>query len=490
MPFSVTNPRICRFYEENPAINFESINLIFIDLFEKLSLDINHNVIQTEILSAIHANNHKLTDINNSISSMKENVVKTQNDIYATMLTKFNDTKKEYIDDIKYILQQNNYENLSSMLDKNNTMLFDKTTLLLNDVIPKNQKDFYNQVNELLTGFYKSIADDTKQLSKVMDSQSIKDFISNFEIKSSLMLQNVQQPIYSYISASEDRINNNINTVKEGNTIQQTIISELSSILTQLQQPKPTSTVHTPITSVLTKLYNTAEISLHNSGNQNGNTLLKRLRKTNILIQNKDSDNNIGLDEIDQFMQSIEDQNCNGIFLSHKSGIVSKKNFQLEVHNNNVIVFVHNAEYSPCKIELAIAIIDNLSSKLRQYKGKTEEDYAIPKEVLDTINNEYQLFISQKNAIIDVFKESQRKVLAQIDELRFPSLDKFLSTKYAAPIQKPGLKCDLCKSFSGNNLKALAAHKRGCMRKRVLAPSNQLTVNNTVNNNTNANTIL
>jgi hypothetical protein len=53
-------------------------------------------------------------------------------------------------------------------------------------------------------------------------------------------------------------------------------------------------------------------------------------------------------------------------------------------------------------------------------------------------------------------------------------LDKFLSTKYSAPIQKPGLKCDLCKSFSGNNLKALAAHKRGCIRKNNLSQQTKL----------------
>jgi len=91
-------------------------------------------------------------------------------------------------------------------------------------------------------------------------------------------------------------------------------------------------------------------------------------------------------------------------------------------------------------------------------------------------NNEYQLFLSQKNALFEVFKESQKKVFAQIDEIRFPSLDKFLSTKYAAPIQKPGLKCDLCKLFNANNLKALAAHKRGCARKNTNSNSNILKV--------------
>jgi hypothetical protein len=488
MPFSITNPRICQFYEENPNIDFESINLIFIDLFEKLALDANSSIMQTEILSAIKINNNKLTDINQSIVSMKENLSTTQSDTYANMFKQFIQMKKEYIEDVKDIFQQHTHENISPLLDKNNSILFDKTCILLNDVIPKNQTQFCNQINESLTGFYKSINDETKSLSKSIDAQSLKDFIQNFEIKSSLMLQNVQQPIFSYISASEDRINNSINTMKEGNAFQQSM-QELATILNQMQQSNNIQNP-TPMTNILTKLYNSAEISLHNSGTQNGITLLKRIRKNNILIQNKDAETNISMDDVDQFMQAIEDQNCNGIFLSHKSGIVSKKNFQLEIHNNNVIVFVHNAEYSPVKIELAISIIDNLSGKLRQFRSKVEDDCAIPKEVLDTINNEYQLFISQKNAVIEVFKESQRKVLTQIDELRFPSLDKFLSTKYSAPIQKPGLKCDLCKSFSGNNLKALAAHKRGCIRKRGLAPSNILTNNNNIMNATNTNTIL
>ena len=30
---------------------------------------------------------------------------------------------------------------------------------------------------------------------------------------------------------------------------------------------------------------------------------------------------------------------------------------------------------------------------------------------------------------------------------------------------KNGHRCDLCKNFNANNLKALAAHKRGCARK-------------------------
>jgi hypothetical protein len=129
------------------------------------------------------------------------------------------------------------------------------------------------------------------------------------------------------------------------------------------------------------------------------------------------------------------------------------------------MVYVHNGNYSQDKIKNAIDIIDNLSIKMREYNGEHSNDFTIDKDVLDEINKEYQLFISQKEGIINSMKDHQKKMFSQIDDFKFPVLDKYLSTKYSAPIHKPGLKCDLCKVFNANNLKALAAHKRGCTRK-------------------------
>jgi hypothetical protein len=254
--------------------------------------------------------------------------------------------------------------------------------------------------------------------------------------------------------------------------IQKEYISHVNKSIDN-KENNPTLSQEKHLSTVLTKMYNSSEV--HNQ-NKNTNTtttgpiLLKRQRKYNILISNKDMEDNISLEEVQAFFTLIDEQNCNGIFISQNSGIFGKKNYQIELHNNNIVVFVHHGQYNPAKIEIAVDIIDQLSSKMRQFKHQTDEECTISKELLDTINNEYQLFLSQKTAVIEVFKESQKKVLSQIDEIRFPSLDKYLATKYSAPLQKPGLKCDLCKSFSGNNLKALAAHKRGCIRKLAISP--------------------
>jgi hypothetical protein len=294
--------------------------------------------------------------------------------------------------------------------------------------------------------------------------------------KENITATTINSQIYSFISASEDRINTNINTLKDGNVVLQNaqtrFMSELGEIFNKFRD-NDTCEKHNDrqLSNVLTKMYNSAEVHNPNkANNKNGLILLKRQRKSNILIDNKDTDENVSAEEVQNFLTNIDEQNCNGIFISQRSGIFGKKNYQIELHNNNIIVFVHNGNYNSSKIETAVDVIDQLSSKMRQFKHQTEDDCAIPKDMLDTINNEYQLFLSQKTAVVDVFKESQKKVLSQIDEIRFPTLDKYLSTKYSAPIQKPGLKCDLCKSFSANNLKALAAHKRGCIRKQ--APAN------------------
>lgn len=401
MKLDITNPRITQFYKANPSISFEAVNLIFVDLFEKLLTDMNqamNNTVHSQLLCNLSENNQQIHSLTSSIGVLKDTVKKMNSDLPSNMVSSIMDIKKEYIEETKNIVSNN-----------------------------------------------------------------------ALDIKSSLLLQNVQQPIYSFISATEDRIHSDINSLKENNqnqqVIQTKILSELDNIFNKFRTAQVSQQIcDRQITQVLTKLYTTAEISI-----QSGTIVLKRQRKTNILIDNKDSEENVSVDDINRFISNIDEQHCNGIFISQQSGISTKKNYQIEIHNSNILVFIHNAEYSPAKIEIAIDIIDNISSKMRQFKPSHMEDCAIPKDILDAINNEYQIFVSQKAAVVEVFKESQKKVLTQIDEFRFPALDKFLSTKYSAPIQKPGLKCDLCKSFCGNNLKALAAHKRGCARKNSIA---------------------
>jgi hypothetical protein len=218
---------------------------------------------------------------------------------------------------------------------------------------------------------------------------------------------------------------------------------------------------------VFNKMYSTAEFVLQETTEKSVRFSMKRYMKPAILFECIDVEENVNSDKIAEFYKWVEEKNCHGVFVSQRSGFSSKPNYLIEYHRGNFVLFVHAAYYSPEKIKIAVDVIDTVSSKLKELNTGGRDDNNISKAVLDEINKEYQLFISQKEALVNLYKDCQKKVLSQIDEIRFPSLDKYLSTKYTNTVQKPGFKCDMCKAFNANNLKALAAHKRGCARKMI-----------------------
>ena len=265
---------------------------------------------------------------------------------------------------------------------------------------------------------------------------------SNNSINSQIMKEHFQDPISTLLSSCEQRI---INSIKNPTR-------------------KPIHNSGYQFKYILNQMFCSSDV-MQISNNIGLYTLvMKRPNKPKLLFANKDNELNIETDDINNFIKFVEENNCHGVFVSQNSGISSKPNYHIDYFNGNMIVYIQNTDYSSEKIKIAIDIIDNLSGKLHEF-NKQNDDNSIPTCVLNDINKEYQLFISQKEALVGVYKDCQKKVLSQIDELRFPCLDKYLSTKFTTQIQKQGFKCDLCKAFNANNLKALAAHKRGCIRK-------------------------
>ena len=469
----ITDKNVCSFYKEHPYVDVNSINRLCVELLNS-ALNNNNEIVTNnfhqKILSEISENNRVVSLLQDTMTSMKT-------DNLHSFITEMTDIKDDYLEELKTMVITETTDKITSIMEANNSNLLNKTVDVIRNIIPNLNTKQSEDINRSLYSFQKAIASDTQTLLKSVDTHSLKEYMNNFELKSSLMLQNIQQPILCSITASEERITNNVKSIKDNITdtdeIHKTMFNSINSILTT---DKPidkntykNSTTNYHFISVLTKSFGSADISSKIFGMNTPTTVMKRIRKPDILIQNYELDTNVSSDEMASFMNVLSDENKCGIMVSQYSGISNKNDFQIEFHTNNVIIFVHNSEYSNHKIEAAVNIIDHLYFKLHQFnKTGINDDFTIPKDILETINNEYQMFMTQKLAVIDVLKESQKKVIAQIDEIKFPSLDKYLSGKYSAPIIKSGLKCDICKYYSANNLKALAAHKRGCMRKHGL----------------------
>ena len=75
--------------------------------------------------------------------------------------------------------------------------------------------------------------------------------------------------------------------------------------------------------------------------------------------------------------------------------------------------------------------------------------------------------------MVVLLRDFQKKMSAQIDDIKFPELDKYLSQKYAY-VKSVCFTCDLCNNFSASSKQSLSAHKRGCSKK------NKSTVENTI----------
>ena len=153
----IQNKRIIEFYSQNPSINFEAVNLIFVDLFEKLLGDMNsamNSTINSQILSTVG-------DIKSQFNTLNSSVSKLNSEISNNISLKFQESKREYIEDIKSIISNNfsqNSDKLSVLLQQNTSQLVDKTTLLMNDVVPKSNELYYKQLSESISIFQKSMS--------------------------------------------------------------------------------------------------------------------------------------------------------------------------------------------------------------------------------------------------------------------------------------------------------------------------------------------
>ena len=125
-------------------------------------------------------------------------------------------------------------------------------------------------------------------------------------------------------------------------------------------------------------------------------------------------------------------------------------------------------------MKLAINIIDHLGPIIKNKTNDYEE--SISSEILFQINKEYQELASQKLNLISSIKKTQQDLIQQVQKMDMPSLTNYLDNKFANT-GKIGFKCDLCNNFIGKNAKALAAHKRGCIKKHATITTEVQTTN-------------
>jgi len=476
---AVKNKDIWEFYDKHPNMNFEEMNLIMIDILEQIFEKTNPSL-NTNIASQLLDN---MKSLQNQVSNVTDLFSKSQTDMNTNFALKFMEFKKDYIEDLKMILANNTSDRVAPIIKEYNESLYDKTKNMINDIIPKNQENLSKDIVESFKSFHSVINHDTNMLMKSnITKETLDTFISSIDEKFSKTVLSSQNIFNTLITSSENRLESKLTELrdisKSNNSSQHELQNNVHELLMKMHNSSSKGKISENLLfNVLMSLYPTAEIQSVGTTKETGDIMLIRKNKPTILLENKDYERNVGGDEIKKFIRDVELQNCSGIMLSQHTGIVNKDNFEIEMHNGNVIVYIHKVEHDADKIKTAVDIIDNFKSTIENSDQKESDLLNIDKEVLDSINKEYQLFIGNKLSHIKTLKDYHQKLLTQVDELKIPNLEQYLSKLYASSNSKNDV-CEHC-NYVAKNSRALLAHYRGCPVKKQ-SNNNTNTITNTL----------
>lgn len=407
---STQNKRVVDFYASHPFLDFEQINLLCVDLFENIlqnSSTINKSI-GSQILSECLENRSRVNDVTTSLQLFQANLAKLSSDINLKMLEmKSADLSESHLNQITSRIKQ---------------------------IIPEGNQEIIKQVQRLY--------DECRSVGGggAADNQ---------------LLLSIQQPILQVLSMNDERINKNINRQQE---TQEKLLTNLDEFLNKYKNNSSLKGKFSEnlLHKVIVQMFPSAEIVDTSKLNHTGDIVVRRENKNDILFENKDYADNVSTDEVVKFISDCERQKIHGIILSQNTGITSKKNYHIDIKGGKVLVYVHHVEYAAHKIQIAVDIIDTLAGKLEQATpAAASEDVVISKEVLDEINADFQKFIAQKEAVINLVKDYQKKLIDEIRGFALPSLDKYLNSG-----DKITFTCDVCNSFVATSKKGLASHKR------------------------------
>ena len=444
---SVSNKRIHDFYQNNPSLNFEAMNLLLLDFMEQMNQDLTktlQNTIQNEILQSVRTMESNVESLNKSIENQNNSIV-----------LKFHEINKEFLDSMKLVVD--NAMNTST--DKLNVNL-DKTTDVfvskLMTIIPQNNETIHKDFQTVI----KSSQDHICELVKTNNPSKVEEYLKTFDQR----IKGAQEPLLQYIKLNHEQIKSQCENLRDSATVSQTtqnkVYTELNEFLNKFKSSSSLKGQYSEniLEGLLNKLYPIAHVVNTSTTKATGDFILRRNGMGNILIENKNYEGNVSNEEVKKFLRDIKEQNCHGLFLSQFSGIVNKPNYFIEIHEGNVLVYIHHVEHDAEKIKTGIEIIDHLSSKIKDFYVNEHHGFTIEKDTLDSINAEFQVFLAHRDSLVMSVRDFQKKMIAQIEELKMPELQIYLCGKYATA-QNLQYACHECgEMFAKKN--ALASHMK------------------------------
>ena len=468
----LNNKKVFDFYQKT-KIDFEYVNVIFLDILEKL-MDTSLNANLASILL------EKFDTLNGKVETFGNSVIKSHQDITAIFNNNLREYKKEYSEELNRIINSNNTSFIGPLIEQTNNTLFEKSAKMIGDIIPRENKVMTEILSEQAKGFNNSIIDETKVLlSSSFDKNAIDQFLNN--INSTISLS--QQSISNLITSSDGKLNQiliesdrKINEIKEinsaNNTAHQTLQSNVTEILKKFEKGVGKGAISEHILyNILLGLYPCASelVKVSDDTKETGDIMIQtRSDKPIILIENKDHEStNVPKIDVEKFLKDCNKHNCCGILFSQHRGISNKEDFEININGKNVLLYVHKVKFDVDKIKMAIDIVEHFKTNLDLINDKNDnknetDEYVIDSTILENINNDYINFKNQKILILKVIKDCGDKMSASLNDLKLPNLDGYLSNRFSFSSNQND---KICKYCNKEVPKSLVQHYRYCKSK-------------------------
>jgi hypothetical protein len=480
-PIVIRNPTVCGFFKLYPHLDVEDTLSAAMDLFRALfqmqACNSNEDY-SSRVVEHIRASSSQLDSLKADIQELRALVHSTHTILSTDLPQTMQSLRSDLIRDMTCVAQNSSLtqsEKVNTLLEKANAYLVDKTTLLLGDMLPKSNDNLQMALSQHLRFLQDHVVQEVHKLGLHGNNQaSFQQFLTSVDTKYANLFPTLHQPLASMVSASEERITKILDILKESTTQSKPILDNIGDFFEKYGASSTKGKQgEQALQHVLSMMYPSAEIVCTAGTKAAGDFVLRRTEKPTILFENKDYKFNIDKEEIAKFIRDVDTQDMHGVFLSQSSGIAFKQNYQIDQHKGNLLVYVQHCEYDEDKIRVAVDLIDTLADRLAVTKL---DDHVLTQELLDTINEEFQKFMAQKDALLLLSKDFHRRITAQIGELQFTALDMYLQTKYASvkSSHEVSLTCGFCKVFTTTNKGSLSNHTRACRKKHVSAPKQEL----------------
>jgi len=212
--------------------------------------------------------------------------------------------------------------------------------------------------------------------------------------------------------------------------------------------------------ALLMELFPAAEIVNTTGATAAGDFVVKRDGKPDLLVENKTYTRNVDRVEVDKFVRDVLlHGRCCGLFLSQRTGIVGKEDFEIDVQDGHVFLYAHAVDMDPGRIRAAVTIIDSLSARLAAIvETEGETGIAVPRPVLDDINAQYRAFEKRRSELLAAVKEHSKTMLALVGALELPALTTYLAGSYLVE-RSDVAKCDVCGQVCSGQ-RGLVTHMR------------------------------